>query len=276
MDAQRETRTPTRAGATEREKEPVTQEYSSKTAAMLLIGNELLSGKVQDENFAYLAKQLYASGVSLVRVLVIPDVIEVIAREVKALSEGHDFVFTSGGVGTTHDDVTIEGVAAAFGCGVWFVPEIEDVIKEYYGERFTESHRRLALAPEGAELLRNELRWPTLKMRNVFILPGVPEIFRLKYEAIKGFFSAAPFTLAEIFLSCDETKIAKVLWEIAERFPEVQMGSYPRFDEGADHRVKLTLEGKDARLVKEAFAVLEASLAPSDILRTRAPHLPSA
>jgi molybdenum cofactor synthesis domain-containing protein len=255
---------------------PVTQEYTSKTAALLLIGNELLSGKVQDLNFAYLAKQLYASGVSLVRVLVIPDVISLIASEVKALSEAYDYVFTSGGVGTTHDDVTIEGVAAAFGCGVWFVPEIEGVLKEYYGERFTESHRRLALAPEGVELLRNELRWPTLKMRNVFILPGVPEIFRLKFEAIRGLFSAAPFTLAEIFLSCEETKIAKVLWEVSERFPQVQMGSYPRFDEEADHRVKLTLEGKDARLVKEAFAVLEASLEVGDILRTKAPHVPVA
>jgi molybdenum cofactor synthesis domain-containing protein len=249
----------------------VNQEYSSKTAALLLIGNELLSGKVQDLNFAYLAKQLYASGVSLVRVLVIPDVIEMIAREVRELSAAYDFVFTSGGVGTTHDDVTIEGVAAAFACGVWFVPEIEDVLKEYYGERFTESHRRLAMAPEGVELLRNELRWPTLKMKNVFILPGVPEIFKLKFEAIKGLFAAAPFTLGEIFLSCEETKIARVLWEIAERYPQVQMGSYPRFDEGADHKVKLTLEGKDARLVKEAFAVLEASLEAGDILRTSVP-----
>jgi molybdenum cofactor synthesis domain-containing protein len=248
------------------------QEFSSKTAALLLIGNELLSGKVQDKNFTYLAKELYTLGVSLIRVLVIPDVISLIAKEVRELSSTHDFVFTSGGVGTTHDDVTIEGISEAFSCGVWFVPEIEEVIREYYGERFTESHRRLALAPEGVELLHNDLRWPTLKMKNVFILPGVPEIFRLKFEAIKAMFSAAPFTLCEIFLSCDEPKIAKILWEIADRFPQVQMGSYPRFDEGADHRVKLTLEGKDAILVKEAFAVLEASLEPDDILRTSPPR----
>lgn len=253
----------------------MSSEPTQSTAALLLIGNELLSGKVQDQNFAYLARELYSLGVSLQRVVVVLDVIDLIAKEVRALSLAHDFVFTSGGVGTTHDDVTIEGIAKAFSTEVYFAPEVEDLLRGYYGERFTENHRRLAMAPVGAELISSEeMRWPTVLMKNVFVLPGVPEIFRLKFDALKGRFRCAAFTLAEIFLSCEETKIARVLWDIAERFPGVQMGSYPRFEEGADHRVKLTLEGKDASLVKEAFAVLHAALEKGDVLRVTQPYSP--
>lgn len=244
---------------------------------MLLIGNELLSGKVQDQNFSYLARELYALGVELKRAVVVCDIVEVIAEEVRALSSGHDFVFTSGGVGPTHDDVTVEGIARAFGRKVICVPEIEAQLREYYGERLNESHLRMALAPEGVRLIPGSgLRWPTMQVENVYIFPGVPEIFRLKFEAVRHIFTADPFTLAEVYLSCDEAKIAQILWDAVSRYPHVQIGSYPRFDAEADHRVKLTLECKDEVAVREAFQYLIENLPAADILRSTQPHSPGA
>jgi molybdenum cofactor synthesis domain-containing protein len=246
-----------------------------RTAAILLIGNELLSGKVQDQNFSYLARELYSLGVELRRAVVILDFVEVIAEEVRALAASHDIVFTSGGVGPTHDDVTIEGVARAFQRKVVPIPELETQMREYYGERLTPNHLRMALAPEGVELVSGQsTRWPTMKVENVYILPGVPEIFRLKLDALKERLATDPFTLAEIFLDCDEAGVAQVLFDAAANHPAVQIGSYPRFDEGADHRVKITLESKERARVEAALRELRASLPRAEILRVTEPHSP--
>jgi molybdenum cofactor synthesis domain-containing protein len=243
-------------------------ESPSRTAALLLIGNELLTGKIADQNFSWLAKELYSLGVSLRRVLVIPDELTEIAEAVRTLSTSYDVVITSGGVGPTHDDVTIAGVAAAFGVSVVSMPSLEAEIREYFQQRLTESHLRMALVPEGAALLSYpDLRWPNLLVRNVYILPGVPELFRLKFSAMRERFRSTPFFLAEIWLSCEEGLLAAPLEATLAQHPHVQLGSYPRFDAEADHKVKLTLEAKDKGEVEAALKTLLALVPQESMLR---------
>src|SRR5215813_4845417 len=124
-----------------------------KTAGIILIGNEILSGKIADANAAYLCRELRALGVDVRRIIVIPDEIPLIAREVAAFSRDFDVVFTSGGVGPTHDDVTIEGVAQAMGVAVVRHPILAGLLLRYYGDRLNEANLRMAEVPEGAELV---------------------------------------------------------------------------------------------------------------------------
>src|SRR5205809_7893933 len=167
-----------------------------KTAGIILIGNAILSGKITDANAAYLCRELRALGVDVRRISVIPDEIDLIAREVATFSRDHDVVFTSGGVGPTHDDVTIEGVARAMGVAVVRHPELTGLLRQHYGERLNEAHLKMAEVPEGAELLGAEsLRFPTIVMRHVYVLPGVPEIFRQKFDAIRERFRDDPIHL---------------------------------------------------------------------------------
>src|SRR5262249_53142037 len=148
----------------------------ARTAAALLIGNELLSGKIQEANLIELARTLRSLGVNLVRVVVLPDQVEILASELGRLRKDHDVVFTSGGVGPTHDDVTIAAVAQAFGVGVTADPGLVEQIRRAYGENCSDAHLRMALVPEGAVLRTSEdVTWPTPVVENVWILPGVPE-----------------------------------------------------------------------------------------------------
>src|SRR5436189_1651822 len=156
-----------------------------KTAGIILIGNEILSGKIADVNAAYLCRELRQLGVDVRRISVVPDEVELIAREVVAQSRDFDVVFTSGGVGPTHDDVTIEGVARAMGVPVVRHPRLVATLERYYRDKVTDAALRMAEIPEGAELITgNGLRFPNVAMRNVYVLPGVPEIFRRKFDAM--------------------------------------------------------------------------------------------
>jgi molybdenum cofactor synthesis domain-containing protein len=193
------------------------------TAAALLIGNELLSGKVHEANLVELAKTLRGLGVALGRVVMIPDDPKIIADEVLALSSAFDVVFTSGGVGPTHDDVTIESIASAFGVDAHIDEVMAGLLRTAYGDRITDAHLRMALVPRGAEIVTTEeVAWPTVVMKNVWILPGVPEIFRMKLlvvrERVTGpreFVSRAVFTLVE------ETRLKPWLDVVVAAHPEV-------------------------------------------------------
>src|SRR4051812_17570626 len=156
-----------------------------RTAAALIIGNELLSGKVAEANLVVLARTLRPLGILLRRVVMILDEIDVIAHEVKELASTHDAVFTSGGVGPTHDDLTIQGVARAFGVDVVIARELDDLLRAYYADRITEGHLLMARVPQGARLVSSgTVQWPTVVMKNVWVLPGVPEIFKMKMPLV--------------------------------------------------------------------------------------------
>jgi molybdenum cofactor synthesis domain-containing protein len=230
------------------------------SAGIILIGDEILSGKVVDENARFLIEELRGLGVALRRMIVIPDVLDEIAATVREFSGRYDHVFTSGGVGPTHDDLTMDGVAMAFGERVIRHPELERLLRGYYGERLEERNLRMADVPAGAHFVHGDQpTWPVIARSNVYILPGVPEIFRRKFTSIREKFRDAPFFLRNVFTHAEEGAIAGHLDRIVASHPGVQVGSYPRFD-STDYRVKVTLEGKDQGLVEAATSDLLAVL----------------
>ena len=224
-----------------------------RTAAALIIGNELLSGKIAEGNLLVLARELRALGVLLARAVMILDDVEIIAREVRELSAAYDVVFTSGGVGPTHDDLTIEGVARAFGAPVVVAPEIEGLIRRYYAERVTEGHLLMARIPEGARLVSSaSIPWPTVVMRNVWVLPGVPEVFQMKLPHVRGELTGGkPFVSLAVFTRLDEGDIKPLLDRVVAAHAQVEIGSYPKWHD-PDYRTKLTFDGLDVDLVRAA------------------------
>jgi molybdenum cofactor synthesis domain-containing protein len=237
---------------------------ADQTAAILIIGDEILSGKTADENAAFLIRELRELGVALKRILVIPDVTDEIAAAVRDLSAGYDHVFSSGGVGPTHDDLTMEGVARAFGTRVARHPALEQLLRGFYGAKLEERNLRMADVPEGADLIASpDLPWPVVAFKNVYILPGIPIIFRKKFLAIRERFRGAPYHLTCLYVADDEGRIAAHMDRVAASYPEVAVGSYPRIVTDAaagvePWRVKITLESKDRAQVERAAAELAA------------------
>jgi len=236
-----------------------------KTAGIILVGNEILSGKTADANAAYLCRELRTLGVDVRRIVVIPDEVALIAREVAEFSRNHDVVFTSGGVGPTHDDVTIEGVAVALGVPVVRHPVLVALLEHYYGGALNEARLKMAETPEGAVLVGSEsLRFPTIVAANVYILPGVPEIFRQKFEAIRERFRDQPIYLQSVFVSLGEGTLADYLNGLLRDFPELLLGSYPEFS-NPEYKVKVTLESRDRPYLERALAALLDRL-PSEVI----------
>jgi molybdenum cofactor synthesis domain-containing protein len=241
-------------------------------SALVVIGNEILSGKIVDTNTPFLIAELRSLGVELAEIAVVPDEVARIAEAVARVASRSEHVFTSGGVGPTHDDVTMEGVAAAFAVPVIRHPRLEALLRGYYDAQklpLEEANLRMADVPEGATLLEGpDLRWPVVAMRNVYVLPGIPEIFRRKFLAIRERFRDTPFVLRRIYVRCEEGPIAKDLSVVAARFPQVAIGSYPRMQPDEDgHRVLLTLEGKEESAVAAAVDDLVQRIA-SHVSRT--------
>ncbi len=225
------------------------------TAGFVVIGNERLSGKVVDANTPYLAKELRKLGVSLERISVIPDDLGIIAETVRRFSGLFDVVFTSGGVGPTHDDITMDGVARAFEVEVIEHPVLRRAIEEYVKEP-NRSHYKMAEVPDGAELVAGAHKaFPTVVMRNVYILPGIPEIFRAKVDALGERLRTRPYHLRQVLVAENETAIAAYLDATLAAFPDLLLGSYPKLA-NPEYQVRLTLESKDESYVDEALADL--------------------
>jgi molybdenum cofactor synthesis domain-containing protein len=224
-----------------------------RTAAALIIGNELLSGKIADSNIVVLARALRSLGVVFRRVVMVLDDIDVIAEEVRALSAAHDFLFTSGGVGPTHDDVTIDAVARAFGVEAVESPPMVQMLREYYGDRLLPGHLRMARTPNGARLAsRPHMPWPAIIMNNVWVLPGVPEIFQAKMPLVREMIGAdKPFVSLAVYTTLDEGTIKPMLDRVVAEHGDVEIGSYPRWG-GNDYKTKLTFDGLDGERVEAA------------------------
>jgi molybdenum cofactor synthesis domain-containing protein len=238
------------------------------TAAAIVIGNELLSGKVEEKNLLELSRMLRELGIRFVRAVVIGDEIAVIRREVEDLSRTVDVVFTSGGVGPTHDDVTIEAVAQAFGVDCVVDPVLERLLKKVYGESLTEAHLRMALIPRGAELVsKSDAHWPATLVRNVFVLPGVPEIFRMKLESVRAHLTGSrPFISQAAFVNLEEVDLKERLDAVVTRHPDVEVGSYPKWRDPS-YRTKVTFDARDRAAVESALADFLALLEPGAVVR---------
>ncbi|MCI0636519.1 MAG: competence/damage-inducible protein A, partial [Actinobacteria bacterium] len=199
-----------------------------RTAGILVIGNEILSGKVVDTNSPFLARELRALGVSVRRILTVPDELDEIARAVADFHRAYDVVFTSGGVGPTHDDVTMEGVARGLGRRVIRHPAIESRIREYFKDHVNEARLKMSEVPEGAELIVDgRLGFPTVKCENLYILPGIPEILEQKFHMLRERFMVAPYHLRVVYTRDGEGTIAEHLNATLAAFPELLLGSYP-------------------------------------------------
>ena len=239
----------------------------SRTAGIILIGNEILSGKIEDANAAYLCRELRALGVDVRRISVVPDDVTLISREVTGQSRELDVVFTSGGVGPTHDDVTIEGVARALGVAVVREPSLVALLKAYYRGELNEARLKMAEVPEGAELVGGETPgFPTVLMRNVYILPGVPEIFRQKFEAIRERFRDQPYLLKNVFVRMGEGTLADYLNALVRDYPLLLLGSYPELS-NPEYRVKVTLESRDGEYLARALDAFLQRLPATTLVR---------
>lgn len=243
---------------------------SEKTAAILVIGDEILSGKTDETNARFLISELRSLGVDLRSILIVPDDIDLIASALADFSQRHDYVFTSGGVGPTHDDVTLAGVCKAFNRQMHRHPQLESMIRSYLGDKATETHLRMADVPEGSSLISApDLRWPLLAHENIFILPGVPEFFREKFLAIKERFRSTEIYLKCIYTQQDEFSIAIGLKQTAGDHPKVSIGSYPVFNRESDYKVKVTIESRDQKAVEAAFNSLQEILDGTLIVRSQ-------
>jgi molybdenum cofactor synthesis domain-containing protein len=237
------------------------------TAAILVIGNEILSGKVQDENGPFLTRELRALGVELRRIETVPDEIPLIVDALRRCLEQARWVFTSGGIGPTHDDVTIAAVAQAFGRGVVHDARTLELLHGRFGPTLKPALRRLAEIPEGGRAEFHEgYLFPVISFENVTILPGVPSLLREGFLRIRDRFRVAPIFSRALYFSVGEGTLAEHLDATVAAFPAVAIGSYPRFDE-ADHRVKVTFDGRDAAQVRAASDFLRARLPGETIVR---------
>lgn len=229
---------------------------TNPTAAMLVIGDEILSGRTREANAYHLAGQLGQVGIDLREIRVVPDDHAVIVDAVRALSAAHTHVFTSGGIGPTHDDITADAVADAFGVGV----EVRDDARAHlqaavgHGRTLTDAHLRMARIPHGAELIANRISGaPGFRIGNVHVMAGVPAIFVAMLDAVlPRLESGRPVISDELRFEVGEGRIAEPLRDLAAAMPELSIGSYP-FRDGAVFGTNIVVRGTDATLVREAM-----------------------
>jgi molybdenum cofactor synthesis domain-containing protein len=235
----------------------------------IIIGNEVLTAKVTEANGALLIKRCRERGVELDSMHFIRDDVDAIVEQITACRRRARFLLTSGGVGPTHDDVTVRAVALALRRDVIRLPDMEARLRAYYGSRpMPEEALRMAEAPAGATLIASDdARFPVLECDGVFMLPGVPQLFRVHLEAVLPRLPGTPVSLRQLFLSAAESDIASALDAVAKAHPHVNIGSYPTWDDSADHRVKLTVEHASPEVTGKIIELLRQSLPEGSILR---------
>jgi molybdenum cofactor synthesis domain-containing protein len=206
------------------------------TAALVVIGDEILSGRTQDKNIAQVAGWLQVQGIRLIEVRVVPDVEDAIAGAVNALRAAHDYLFTTGGIGPTHDDITVDAIAKAFDVPVVVHPKARRILEAYYATRggITDARLRMARVPQGADLIPNRMSGaPGIKIGNVHSMAGVPHICAQMLDALTGTLEGgAPLISETIGCWVAESEVADLLREVEKAHPQCQIGSYPFFREG--------------------------------------------
>lgn len=226
------------------------------TAGIIIIGNEILSGKVHDSNSFFLASELRALGVNVMRISVIPDDIETIGQEAALFSRSFDYVFTSGGVGPTHDDVTMEGIASGFGVRLVRNSDLEERLRARYGESVNDAVLKMAAVPEGSEIIaRRDNRFPAIAFRNIFIFPGIPRYLEDKFISIRERFRAPSLYLRRLFLHAEEADIASELNAVVAEHPGVAFGSYPVLD-NEEYTIIVTAEARSEDMLLNAMSAL--------------------
>lgn len=206
------------------------------TAGLLVIGDEILSGRTHDKNIAQVASWLQVQGIRLSEVRVVPDIQEKIVEAVNALRSANDYLFTTGGIGPTHDDITVDAVAEALGVAVVIHPEARAILEKYYADKggLNEGRLRMARVPEGGELIPNRMSGaPGIKLGNIHLMAGVPHITAGMLDALTGTLEGGAVLMSET-VGCwvPESEVAGMLHEIEKAHDQCQIGSYPFFREG--------------------------------------------
>ncbi|MFV8754068.1 competence/damage-inducible protein A [Nannocystaceae bacterium ST9] len=262
------------------------------TAAILLIGNELLSGKIRDENGWFISQVCRRRGLALREVAVVPDELDVIGDGLIRLLRTVPLVFTSGGVGPTHDDLTMKAIALATGRPIVRNPEMEALLREHYRDRLADHALRMADVPEGTQL-RALPGWPVMRLDlaageplgggrppleragRVYILPGIPALLRAKIESLEQLPDELPqphaWALVELFTRLEESSLASSLDAVVAEFPDVEIGSYPRWEPDETGRlkveVKVTFEAHEQTRALAARDALASRLDPGVLVR---------
>jgi len=239
------------------------------TAALVVIGDEILSGRTEEKNIAQVANWLNPQGIRLAEVRVVPDQQEAIVAAVNALRPHHDYLFTTGGIGPTHDDITVDAIAAAFDVPVIVHPEARRILEDYYRDRplgLTEARLRMARVPEGAELIPNPTSGaPGVRMDNVFILAGVPNIARSMLEALDGMLEGGkPLVSVTVRAHAAESDVAELLKQVQDDHPGVSIGSYP-FYGGGKFGADFVVRSDDGELANACADALRKRLKERDI-----------
>ena len=234
------------------------------TAALLVIGDEILSGRTQDKNVAQVATWLNNQGIRLGEVRIVPDDIDRIAGNVNELRSVHDYLFTTGGIGPTHDDITVDAMAQAFGVPAVVHPAARKLLEDYYRDRpggLTEGRLRMARVPQGAELIVNAASGaPGVRMENVFILAGVPYIAATMLDALTGKLEGGrPVVSVTVGARAAESDVADMLRETEEANPGVAIGSYPFFKDGG-YGANFVIRSEDGELAERTGEQLAARL----------------
>jgi molybdenum cofactor synthesis domain-containing protein len=239
------------------------------TACLLIIGNEILSGRTQDKNLAFIGQGLNEIGVRLMEVRVIPDIEATIVGTLNEVRRRFDYVLTTGGIGPTHDDITADCVAKAFGLPLIVNPEARAILEAHYppGE-LTEARLRMARTPEGATLIDNPVsRAPGFQVENVFVMAGIPAIMQAMFASLRHrLVGGTPLSSRTVTVEMGESFVADGLAAVQQRFPEVEIGSYP-FHRNGSFGTRLVLRATDLELLEAAAGDLEKVLAGLDARR---------
>jgi molybdopterin-biosynthesis enzyme MoeA-like protein len=237
--------------------EEANRDERAVTAGVLIIGNEILSGRTQDENLAYIGKGLSRIGVVLREARIIPDIAEVIIATLNELRVKFDYVFTTGGIGPTHDDITLQSVAKAFGVPCTLHPKAQAILREWYGDepaQLNAARLRMVTAPEGCTFLIDPISGaPGFRMGNVFIMAGIPQIMQPMFDHLESTLEGgSPLVSRSVHCDLPEDRIAQGLENIQNRFREFDLGSYP-WQQGGKFGTSLVVRGRDVDRVKAAI-----------------------
>ncbi|MGI4776000.1 MAG: competence/damage-inducible protein A [Janthinobacterium lividum] len=234
---------------------------SNPTAAIIIIGNEILSGRTLDTNTQYIAQGLATSGIDLMKSIIIPDDADIIIKTIRSISEDYDYIFTTGGIGPTHDDITSKAIADTFNVPLELNDTAYKSIETYYDGRGLElnaAREKMAYIPKTATLINNPVSGaPGFVINNVYVMAGVPNIMQAMFDIILPTLrQGKPVISMSIDATIAESLIAFELTNLQDKYPQVQIGSYP-FENENEYGTTLVLRSSDIETLKEAYSELE-------------------
>lgn len=236
------------------------QHMTIERVAILVVGDEILSGDTPETNASFMARALFERGVTLGRIVVVPDHPDEIAGQLARLADQFDVVITCGGIGPTHDDVTMESIARAFDVPLIDHPDLMALLHKWKGDTLDDSHRRLARVPAPTVLHWYNDSFPLVQVNNVYVLPGVPRLLRKKFARLLPRLAGEPLHQRQFTVTQDELSFANALRAIQERSPAVTVGSYPYSTAPGKWSVRLVLKARDAAALDRACEDLQSHL----------------